>query len=153
MRDNPPHYIRLVADLDRKRARSLYAEHYGRATDDRAIDEDLHDVLRHHDFDEAGEHIAVPAELVLGFVLRPRGKGRGRKHSRPPLERWPQRFRVLAVKLASKRWRELVATGVHSKPARHTAAVEVQKDFAKTARISVRWLEENMRLKPNRESR
>jgi hypothetical protein len=40
-------------------------------------------------------------------------------------EKWARRQANLAIRIASRRWAELVAEGIHSKPAKDKAAAEV----------------------------
>jgi hypothetical protein len=89
---------------DRKSARAMYAEHFGRPCDDPAIDTELQNFFSKR----SGEDVAVPASLVLALILRvPPGKGRGKK--RPPLETWKRRSRALVVRAAENGWARRVA--------------------------------------------
>ena len=102
-----------------KEARELYRETYHRDIADPAIEDDLHQILDKHDF-KRGDLVPVPAELLLAFVLRPHGRGKGRK--RPPKEKMRKRWDDLVVEHASTLWRQKIDAGVKSKVARDDAA-------------------------------
>jgi hypothetical protein len=141
MSDNPLWYIRWLAELDIKEARALYKEHFSRSIEDRAIEDELRQVLYKHDFG-SGDVIAVPAPLVLAIVLRPRGKG---VQKRPPIkevERLRQRYRDYAVRLASRRWG--AAPRRESKAEKDRIAEDVWKQ-CKSSVPSKSWLLKHMR--------
>ena len=125
IRQNPLWRIVFLSDRSIKEARALYQETYRRKIEDRAIEAALHQVLREQDF-HSGDMVTVPAQLVLAIVLRPRGKGRGKK--RPPIkdvERWIQHAREFAVSLASEGWQQGVAAGKPRKATKDAVAKEV----------------------------
>jgi hypothetical protein len=110
--------------LDRKTARAMYAEHFGRPCDDPVIDEELQNFFRNR----SGEDVVVPASLALALILRvPPGKGRGKK--RPTLETWKRRWRHLVVRSAENSWARKVEAGGRnvSKLAKHEAATDAHK--------------------------
>jgi hypothetical protein len=111
MTESPLERIHFLIDSDMKEARKLYAETFG-DYDDPAIEEALYQVLRDHDF-ENGEMVAVPGKLVLAILLRPH-----RRMGKPPKERLRRYAHATAVRIASRRWRELGG----SKAAKHDAA-------------------------------
>jgi hypothetical protein len=124
-------HIRFLADADRVEARKRYRASFDVAIDDPAIDEELHLVARWHDFDK-GDRIAVPARLVLALILRPRGKGEGRK--RPPQERWTRRLNDRVVRQANLYWAEFVDEDKEDrKKAKRNAAQKAYNEFRRGA--------------------
>jgi hypothetical protein len=144
--DNPHRRIKFMINVNRKKARAEYQEYFGRAVTDRSIEDELHHLVRGHDFEKkGGDRIAVPAELVLALILRPRG-GKGSK--RPPLELWKRRKRDLAIRSASHDWARQVekeGRGV-SKRAKHDAAKKAAEQF----RIGVGTIKDKMTLAQGR---
>ena len=130
-----------------KEARALYAETYGRAVDDPASEAELDQILQKHNFSRSGDVVPVPAELLLAFVLRPRGRGQGRK--RPPKEALVKHLNARAVSDASIDWARRIAAGESSKRAKHNAAVKAR---ARTygCDLSINTIKLRMRLAKGR---
>src|SRR5437660_10473891 len=112
MTESPLDHICFLLDYNRKKARALYTETFGNYKSP-AIEEELHRLLREHE----GEMVRVPTKLLLAIVLRPRGR-----LGQPPKERLRRRAHYTAVRVASRRWRELREGGMGSKAAKHQAA-------------------------------
>jgi hypothetical protein len=100
--------------------------------EDRIIDDELEALFRDQDHDLTEVH--VPARIVLGLILRPRGQGRGR--ARPEKERLARRQADSVIQKASRRWAELIAEGIPSKQAKHRAATEVEPKLKTTYKYS-----------------
>jgi hypothetical protein len=130
---NPLEDICSLIDYDMKKARYLYVETFGDYRSP-AIDDELHRLL----FQHQEETVTVPTKLLLALVLRPR-----RRMGRPPKERLLRRAHYTAVRVASRRWRELGG----SKRAKHQAAQEAVGEF-RNARIDVETIKAQMRLDP-----
>jgi hypothetical protein len=114
--------IALRFGLDRKCARTMYTEVFGRPCDDPAIDNELYGLFVNR---RQGKNILVPAEIVLALIMRPPpGEGRGKKH--PPLEIWKRRWRDLAVRTAEIEWVRRV---------RHRSLLNAQSMTPRSTRI------------------
>lgn len=128
-------WIWWLMSQDRARARAEYAALCGRSPEDRRIDDELEEAVRQHD--RGGDHVTVPFDLVLGVLLRPRGKGRGR--ARPEDEPWKRRQNGEVLRYANVLWAKLDEDYLKrtGKKARQTDAT-LKDEAAKRARRMIR---------------
>jgi hypothetical protein len=135
--------IQRLIDIDRKEARKLYREEYGIGVDDDSVDQELEQAVRGHDW-EGGGVIPFPAKIALALALRPRGP-KGRSGNRPPLERWVQRIRALAVREVNERFRKKVsanpARGMRKRHREEAVNETLAQGRNSAARITAKWLE------------
>jgi hypothetical protein len=139
--------IYLLSEFNRKEARHQYLEAFKVSPEDRSIDDELEALFRDQDCEFDKTEMLIPARIVLGLILRPRGQGRGR--ARPEKEKWARRRADLAIRTASRRWAELVAEGISSKAAQDKAAAEVGLELKtkyKYSGLSLATLKARMRL-------
>lgn len=132
-----------VFGLDRKAARTRYAEKFGRAVDDPRIDQELTVLFEDRDHDSAT--VAVPAYLLLAIVMRAPLRGGGRKGV--SLQTWNKRRRALAIRNAEMEWaRQVEKHGPKvSKQAKHSAAKAAYANFIGHGLKTVKALEAEMR--------
>jgi len=137
--------INTSFSLNRKEARDSYNEKFGLRFDDPSLDDEFERIFQDA-ISQGKDSVAVPTKLALAFVIRPRGRGKGRKH--PPKERAAARIERSAVSQANRRWAELVnERPTTSKHAKHQAATEAQATFGRLARVGVETIKHKMNLK------
>jgi hypothetical protein len=142
--------IEVTMNLDHARARAKYEIACGRSPEDRSIDDQLEQALRKTV--REGRNVLVPYELVLGLLLRSRGKGGGKGH--PTNALLHERYNKMAVDWASERWAMLVdeyenRTGKkarQSKPFKVEAATWAHRE-AEGITLSVGTIMKRMSLK------
>ena len=139
--------ILFAFSLNRKEARDLYFQEFGRRVNDTAIDDEFAAMFSNA-MGEGQEAFTVPLHLALAMILRPRDQGHGRQ--RPPKEVAAARIEKFAISGASKRWAQLIEAGVPSKQARHKAAEELQQKWGRLARVGVTTIESKMNLRKGR---
>src|SRR4029077_21240521 len=81
--------IYFLSEFNRKEARHQYLEAFKVSPEDRSIDDELEALFRDQDCEFDKTEMLIPARIVLGLILRPRGQGRGR--ARPEKEKWARR--------------------------------------------------------------
>jgi hypothetical protein len=129
--------IRINARRSLKRARSVYADTFGRSINDPGINAEL-DRLLGEAVGNGDDVVTVPAELVLAILLRAGGRGRGRPRQAAMLRRGND----LAVRTALKLKAEGIAAGLRPGRAAELAAKKAKEQIH--CRISVETILDRM---------